>query len=125
MKLLVNTGQGLTIQAEGETTKDLFKQIALVQKTFEDNVCGLCESRNLQYVFREAKGYEFYELRCKDCRGKLSFGNPKADEGNLYPKRFKTDDKGNALKDENDRAIPLGSKKNGWVKWNPEEQREE
>ena len=122
VKLLVKIGDNMTVQAEGKTTKDIFKEISKIQETFEDTQCGLCTSHHLQYSVREVEGNEFYELRCKDCYAKLTFGQAKGID-KLYPRRYKTDDKGKALKDEKGKGVKLG--KRGWVKWNPETQSEE
>jgi hypothetical protein len=41
----------------------------------------------------------------------------------MYPKRYKTDKKGKALKDANGKAIYL--EKNGWHKFNPTDDKAE
>lgn len=124
MKVEIKVSPNLTVHAEGKTSADVFKQIAAAQEIFEDHVCGLCGSDNLRYVVRKIEDNEFYELRCMACRAKLAFGHSKKDD-KMYPKRYQTDAKGKALKDTNGKGIPLGTKKNGWVKYNPTTGQEE
>ena len=118
----------ITVHAEGRDTSEIFEELAAVQKTFEEDRCGLCDSPNLQYVVREEGGYKFYELRCKDCYAKLTFGKSQ-DGRELYPRRYKTHkdgpDKGKVIRDENGRAIRLGKKGNGWLKYNRETGKDE
>ncbi len=125
MQVQVKAGNLVGI-CEGANAHDLFKQISLFQETFEDSKCGLCGSENLQYTHRVVEANDFYELVCKEktCRAKLRFGTSKEDK-KMYPKRFKTDNKGKAVKDEQNKGVPLGKNKNGWVKWNFDTKQEE
>ena len=115
-----------TFTAEGETTLEIFKELAALQEAFSDDHCEKCKGTNLKYVCRvstkDGETYPFQDLVCQSCSSKLHFGlSQKGD--NLYPKRFKTNNKGKALKDDNDRAIKVGE--NGWLKWNFEKKVEE
>ena len=124
MKAQIPLANGVIVEVDGTTPQECFKQVAAMQAVFEDTKCGLCDSPNLLYTTRKIDDNEYFELRCKDCYGKLTFGQGKSNP--LYPKRYVTDAKGKAVKDEETgKAIPLGKKKNGWVKWNPETQKEE
>lgn len=126
MKAQIPLSNGIVVEVEGTTPQECFKQVAAVQATFEDTKCGLCDSSNVLYVVRKIDDNEYFELRCKDCYAKLTFGQGKGDASPLYPKRYVTDAKGKAVKDETTgKAVPLGTKKNGWVKWNPQTQKEE
>lgn len=113
MKVEIKVNESLTVHAEGDNPKDVFKQIASAQETFEDSKCGHCGNKNLRYVVRKVEDNEFYELHCTNgnCRAKLAFGSSKKDN-KLYPKRYQTEAKGKAKRDENGKAIPLG--KWGW-----------
>ncbi len=51
-----------------------------------DARCRMCESENLVPNFRQAGGYDWYELTCKDCGGRLGFGQTK-EGGKLFPHR--------------------------------------
>lgn len=93
----------LTITFEGETQKDIVKQLSSLEEVFGESVCGKCGSENLRWVVRENDGNEYYELRCLDCGAKLAFGVNKKG-GGLFPKR--KDGEGNWLPDK------------GWTKWN-------
>ena len=93
----------LTITFEGETQKDIVKQLSSLEEVFGESVCGKCGSENLRWVVRENYGNEYYELRCLDCGAKLAFGVNKKG-GGLFPKR--KDGEGNWLPDK------------GWTKWN-------
>ena len=111
----------LTLVAEGTTPEGIFKELALLQATFEDSVCGKCRDSNLQYVVRNQDGFEFLELRCKKCGAKLSFGKGKEDK-ELYPRRYEIitegKDKGKSKKGPDGKSIIKGSW--GWVKYNRE-----
>ena len=117
-----------TFTVEGETTLDLFKELAALQEAFSEDKCGKCGKENLKYVWRvsekDGETYPYQDLVCqnKTCLAKLHFGVSKKG-GNLYPKRFKTNDKGKTLKDDNGRAIKMGV--NGWLKWNFDKKIEE
>jgi hypothetical protein len=132
MKAIYTTKNSkLAVELDASTYKDLWKQLASFQEAFEEDKCGKCNSTHLRFVIRKSKDskgkeYEYYELRCTECGAKLSFGLADDGSGSLYPKRFVTDDKGRTVKDEaTGKSIPLGSKKNGWLKWNPETKKEE
>lgn len=112
----------LTLVAEGTTPESIFRELATLQAVFEDASCRKCNKTNLQYVVRKVEDDEFFELRCKDCGAKLTFGVSKADK-QLYPKRYMTDSKGKAVKDENDKPIVRG--KWGWTNYNRETGKEE
>lgn len=124
MKVEVKVNDSLTVHAEAETAKEVFRQIAAAQETFEDSKCGYCGNKNLRYLVRKKEDNEFFELQCTDpkCRAKLAFGFGKK-EGNMYPKRFETDNKGKTIKGENDKGIVKG--KWGWHKWEPDHTTEE
>ena len=103
MKVTKKIGN-LTIEFEGETQKDIFKQLSSLEEVFGETTCGKCGSENLRFVVRENDGNEFYELRCLDCGAKLSFGSHKKGCC-LFPRR--KDAEGKWLPDK------------GWQKWNP------
>lgn len=42
--------------------------------------CGNCQSKNLRFLYRNPKGYEYAEVLCNDCRHTLKYGQHK--EGN-------------------------------------------
>lgn len=85
MKAHVKTRHG-TFEAEGNTTKELFKKVAAIQEVFSEEKCNLCESTSIRMVAREVDGVEFFEYRC-DCGAVLSMGQSKTKQGELFPNR--------------------------------------
>ncbi len=85
MKVTKTIGN-LTVEFEGETQKDIFKQLSSLEEVFGEKVCGKCGSENLRFIVRENDGNEFYELRCLDCGAKLAFGAHKKGGKNGTPK---------------------------------------
>lgn len=115
MKAIRQVSDNLSVEVEGKNTEDLIRSLAQVDETFEDTRCGKCESKWIKFVVRKVDNYEFFELWCKKCFAKLSFGN---NGETLYPKRLKTDAKGKSIKGEDGKAIKLPD--NGWLKYNKE-----
>ena len=100
MKIQYTTkNQRLNVQIESDSVKEVFKELAKFQEIFDEENCQLCKNDNLQFIVRTVEGNDYYELKCNDCFGKLSFGQHKT--GNtLFPKRKVEDSK------------------YGWHKWN-------
>ncbi len=104
MKAHLRIGR-LTIEAQGETIKDLFRELATADEVFAaESECGICGSPDIGMQVRTVDSYQFYELKCKsqDCGAKFAFGQSK-NGGGLFPKR----------KDEDGNWLPHG----GWSKW--------
>ena len=94
----------LNVKIESDSIKEIFKELAKFQEIFDEPICQLCKSDNIQFIVRTIDGNDYYELKCKDCFGKLSFGQHKS--GNtLFPKR-----KLESIKHDH-----------GWHKWNSNE----
>ena len=111
MKANYTTQNGrITVEFEGDTQKSIFEQIGKFQEVFEQAQCGKCGSENLRFQVRNVDDNLYYELKCVDCGAKLAFGVMKKG-GRLFPKR----------KDKEGNWLPDG----GWVKWNPDTQKEE
>lgn len=66
-----------------ETAKEIS---AFLDFYASDKQCMLCQSENLRPSHRDASGYDFYEITCLDCGGRLQFGQRKDVEA-LFPKR--------------------------------------
>lgn len=99
----------VSVELEGDGQRDIFEQISRFQEVFEEASCGKCGSENIKFVVRNVDDNMYYELRCADCGARLSFGAHKKG-GGLFPKRK-----------DGDNWLPNG----GWVKWNPETERNE
>lgn len=95
------TNKKLNVEIDENSAKDVFKRLAEFQEVFDETNCGLCGNENLQFVVRTVEGNDYYELKCKDCNGKLAYGQHKSG-GSLFPKR----------KDHYESK--------GWHKWKPE-----
>lgn len=117
MKVSHRSANGrIEVFAEGETQKEVFRQLSSLQEVFEQDYCGVCGGNLLRYVVRTVEDNDFYELHClsfdktsnKSCRAKLAFGQHKGKEGTLFPKR----------KDAEGKYLP----NNGWSVWTPKEQ---
>lgn len=105
MKVKYKVSDRLEFEVEGSGQKEVFKELAIIQEIFGEEVCGLCNKGNLKFIVRNVEGNDYYELRCSDCGGILAFGQHKKG-GTLFPKR--KDDNGNYLPNK------------GWHKWTKE-----
>jgi hypothetical protein len=103
VKYKINERLEFTVEGSGQ--KEVFKELATIQEIFGEEKCGMCSKNNLRFVVRNVEGNDFYELRCSDCNGILSFGQHKKG-GTLFPKR--KDDAGEVLDNK------------GWHKWTKE-----
>lgn len=102
MKVKYKVNNNLEFELEGSGQKEVFKELATIQEIFGEHCCGLCQKSNLKFVVRNVEGNDYYELRCNDCGGTLSFGQHKKG-GTLFPKR----------KDDENNWLP----NKGWYKW--------
>lgn len=110
MKVNYTTANGrLSVELEGDGQQDIFQAISRFQEVFENTACGKCGSENIKYVVRNVDDNLYYELRCQDCGARLAFGCHKKG-GGLFPKRKDGDD---------------WLANNGWVKWNPQTEKNE
>lgn len=118
MKLQYTTQDGrFTVEVEGKTQTEVFKQLAEFQEVFEVGPCvrGKKISTKLKFQVREVEGNEYFEIVCTDedsdlRNAKLAFGQHKKG-GTLFPRR----------KDADGKWLP----NNGWVKYNKETGKEE
>jgi len=109
MKVQIKLNPTTLVECEGQTVQEIFKGLASLSEVFRYDHCAICNGIRLQFVARQNKGFNFFELRClnEQCKARLSFGQPKDGKGGLFPQR--------KLKD--------GSYKpnNGWIRWEGEE----
>lgn len=111
MKVSKQVGN-MIIEAEAETIKELFAELARMEEVFGEQKCGKCGCKDLKFIVRNIDDNLYHELVCTNynCRAKLSYGVHKKG-GGLFPKR----------KDDKDNYLPSG----GWLKWNKEAQANE
>lgn len=110
MKLVYTTKNGrFSTEIEGDSQRDIFEGIAKFQEVFEESKCGKCGSEDIQFITRNVDDNIYYELRCRSCGARLSFGVHKKG-GGLFPKRK-----------DGDTWLPDG----GWLKWNAKTQQNE
>lgn len=106
MKVNYRVGERLSFEVDGAGQKEVFKELAAIQEIFGEDNCGMCGKNNLKFVVRNVDGNDYFELKCGDCGGILSFGQHKKG-GTLFPKR----------KDDNNTYLP----NKGWHKWKKED----
>lgn len=109
--------QNVDLEADGDTHKEIFSQLAAMSEVFRDEACGLCGKHNSSLVVRRVpdpkskgkKEFEYFERRClcKDCGGRLAYGQHN-EGGSLFPKR----------KGEDGKPLPH----HGWFKWDKNKQ---
>ncbi len=106
MKLNYNSEDGrMHVELAGESIKDIFERLSEFQEVFEcDTACGCCNSASIRFLARTVDEYKFYELSCRACSARLSFGQQKKG-GGLFPKR--KDEDGNWMLHR------------GWAKFTP------
>tara|TARA_R110002110_G_scaffold71403_1_gene190932 strand:+ start:3584 stop:3913 length:330 start_codon:yes stop_codon:yes gene_type:complete len=109
MKVTYTSGK-ISVEIEADTQIELFQNLANFQEIFAENKCGKCSSDNIRFQVRNVDDNLYYEAKCSNCGAKLAFGVMKKG-GRLFPKR----------KDKDGNWFPDG----GWVKWNPDTQKEE
>jgi hypothetical protein len=83
MKVRLRFGN-VELEAEGETHRDVFKELSSMIEVFRSESCGLCGKDNSIFIVRRVadpkskgkKEFEYYKRRCltKDCRGRLAYG---------------------------------------------------
>ena len=93
----------LIVEIEAGTARDAFKQLAEGQEVFDEAKCGSCKSDDLCYRVRTVEGNDYFEVFCRACTAKLSYGQHKVG-GGLFPKR----------KNESGEYDRLAK---GWKKW--------
>ena len=104
---------GLTFEVEGQSQKELFKNLATLQEVFAETTCGVCEQNDVRFVVRTVDGNDYHEIVCQNpsCRAKLAFGQSKKVPGMLFPIRRLTKEGRPSRKDGE------YTKTNGWTKF--------
>lgn len=82
VKLTLKIGR-TPVLIEADSLKQCFEETELICQL--PQCCGNCQSDNILPGYSRSGDYEFYFLRCGDCKHELKFGQRKSDKG-LFPK---------------------------------------
>ena len=113
MKVTYTIGDGrLAIEAEGDTQKAVFTELARLQEVFDNVTCGKCKGTDIRFTVRTVDDNDFFEIHCTNpkCRARFALGQHKKGDS-LFPQRKGKD--GEWLPD------------NGWMRYNPQTKQEE
>lgn len=124
MKVQIKVSPRVFVEAVGDTHTAMFEQAAALQEVFAcfDEQCGKCGSNDTRLVVRQDdESNKYYELHCKKCYARLSFGQNK-EGGSLYPRRKETK-KQSVMGGKLEAGAYLPDK--GWIRWNKDKQESE
>jgi hypothetical protein len=76
----------LEITVDGETQRDLFRELSHAAEVFGETACGLCGDTAIVPVTRTVGKMEFHEWACRGCDARLSMGCL-MEGGGLFPHR--------------------------------------
>jgi hypothetical protein len=117
MKATFQVRPDLCVEVEGETHKDLFRELAGVAEVFGERQCGLCGSADIVPAYRTVaqgkKTFEYPEWHCPACGARLAMGSM-MEGGRLFPHR-KLDSAGKP-----DREHGTAGKHHGWTRFKGE-----
>ncbi len=68
-------GSGLIVEDEADSTTDFFKKVTFYHSL--PQICGNCGGTSIVFDHRIAQGFQFYEIKCRDCNHALRFGQYK------------------------------------------------
>jgi len=105
MRLVHKLSKRTTVEADGDSIKDLFKAISAAGEVFSVTTCGNCQSEDVAYRVRHVEGNDFFEVVCRGCNHTFSFGQHRTGNS-LFPK----------TRDADGRPLPKG----GWSRYVPE-----
>lgn len=57
---------------DAETMKTAFIWLATVQSVFDEECCGMCQSRSIKCGIRKVQNSTYFEFRCTKCNATLS-----------------------------------------------------
>lgn len=78
-------GSGIIVEDDAESTPDFFKKVTFYTSLPE--TCGHCGSAAIVFDHRIAQGFQFYEIKCRECNHALRFGQYK-DGAELFAKTW-------------------------------------
>lgn len=73
------------IDIELKDIKQCFSFLSYADTVFGVKRCGNCDSDSLSFVHRQPQGFDYYSVKCGDCKHELKFGQQK-EGGKLFPK---------------------------------------
>lgn len=76
------------LSVEVTNINEAFQFLAQAETVFGVDRCGNCESENVALSYKTPGEYEYYSIKCKDCRHEYTFGQTK-DGHKLFPNGFK------------------------------------
>ncbi len=89
MKLIFKFSDALTIEIECEMLVDVYRKMSMLQQAITNEPCGMCGKEKTHFEHRKAGDegeYDYYSMRCQDCRAELKIGQHKKG-GGMYIKR--------------------------------------
>jgi hypothetical protein len=113
MKVSYKPSPEVCIEFEAGDQKDIFSNLAKLQEILGENTCGKCKKNNVVFQVRTVGKFTYYEIRCKDCKAVLQFGQ--SDAG-IYPRRYKMNGTEPLIVD----GKKVWLKDNGWLQYNQE-----
>jgi hypothetical protein len=105
MKLKYQVSEKFAIEHTVEDSKGAFQFLSECGTMFGVTECGNCGSSNLEHVYRTPQGYEYYSIKCKDCKHELKFGMQK-EGGSLFPKGWTEPYQGGEAKKQSRKTVP-------------------
>lgn len=115
-----------TIVVEGETQKDLYREVCRAHEVFGERRCGVCASEDIypfwrvssKQVGRKTEEYDYPEMRCRKCGARLTYSF-NLEGGTMFPNRRLLPDGQPATGESRERGTH--GPHNGWTKWWPGE----
>lgn len=114
MRVEFKASELFTVCGEGATHKEAFKEVASMVEPFSISECGKCRSHDIYPVVRTVDKFTYYEMKCRKCRSKMSYGQS-TENGALYPRR-KYHDRHPAVK-AGQAEVGDWLPNNGWEEW--------
>lgn len=87
MKVEFKVSDLATVTGEGANHKEVMKDLAGLAEVFSVDKCGKCGKKELIPVVRTQGKFTYYEMKCKSCNAKLSYGQATGGSESLYPRR--------------------------------------
>jgi len=86
MEVHFKVSDSVTLVGKGSTHREVMKELSDEYEPFSIDKCGKCSKSFLVPVVRTQGKFTYYELKCRACNAKLSYGQS-TENGALYPRR--------------------------------------